>query len=304
MQGSVIGTHIVPQKRIELFQGCDGIQIQGIKPGFFQRPELAFDFCFAGAIPDFRMQEHGPDRTADEGKLLTHVAAAVIDIKFCGDPMGSYCGFQDFLEVVSVIVIKKPAAHQEPRVVVNDHDAVDPPALPVFGDIGKVTGICLPHLPESIFLEGFPVLHGRVARRFQVMFFYETLDGADADRGRDKGLFHKMPVDLGGIEAWECLLQPVDLFDGGIRQHTCGALVGTFLRHERVNAAILVERDPFAERFGAIAEYRAVRQGQGIFSDPPVIGIPGRIRIKAMAGGRTWKSGGQRQRRNGNRRAG
>lgn len=130
------------------------------------------------------------------------------------------------------------------------------------------------------------------------------LDGADADRGGDESRLHKMPVDLGGVEPRECLLEAVDLFDGRVGQHPCGALVGAFLRHEGVDAAVLVEGHPFAECPGAVPEDGAVRQGEGVFGNPLVIGVPGRIRIKAMAGGRTWKSGGQRQRRNGNRRAG
>ncbi len=59
------------------------------------------------------MQEHRPDRAADEGELLIGVTAAVINIKLRRDPVGSHCGFEDFLEVAGVVVIKEPAAHQE-----------------------------------------------------------------------------------------------------------------------------------------------------------------------------------------------
>ena len=72
--------------------------------------------------------------------------------------------FQNFLEVESVIVIKKAAAYQEAGVVINDHDTVDPPALPVFGDIGEVTGICLPHFSKGVFLKSFPVPHRGISR--------------------------------------------------------------------------------------------------------------------------------------------
>ena len=113
MQGSIIGAYIVPQEGIELRQGGDGIHVQCIKPCFFQGSELALDFCLTGAIPYFCMEEYGPDGAADQGELLIRVGAAVIDIKFRRNTVGSHCVFQDFLEVVSVIVIKKPAAYQK-----------------------------------------------------------------------------------------------------------------------------------------------------------------------------------------------
>ncbi len=114
------------------------------------------------------------------------------------------------------------------------------------------------------------------------MPLHEALDGADADRGRDEGFFHEVPVDLGRVQPWECFLEAVDLFDGRVREHPGGALVGTFLWHERIDAAVLVEGHPFAEGLGAVLEDGAVRQGEGLFRDPLVIGVPGRIRIKAM----------------------
>ena len=56
----------------------------------------------------------------------------------------------------------------------------------------------------------------------------------------------------------------------------------SFLWHERIDAAVLVEGHPFAEGLRTVLEYGAVRQGEGSFRDPLVIGVPGRIRIKAM----------------------
>lgn len=114
------------------------------------------------------------------------------------------------------------------------------------------------------------------------MVLYEALDGADTDRGGDERRFHEMLMDLGGVEPGECLFKAVDLFDGRVRQHPGGPLVGAFLWHERIDAAVLVEGHPFAEGLGAVLEYGAVRQGKGPLGDPLVIGVPGRIRIKAM----------------------
>ena len=61
------------------------------------------------------------------------------------------------------------------------------------------------------------------------MPLHEALDGADADRGRDEGFFHEVPVDLGRVQPWECFLEAVDLFDGRVREHPGGALIGAFL---------------------------------------------------------------------------
>lgn len=114
------------------------------------------------------------------------------------------------------------------------------------------------------------------------MPLHKTLDGADTDRSWDKGLLDEMPVDLGGIEPWEGLLEPVDLFDGGIWKCPCSPLVRTFPWHKGIDAAALVEGYPFADGFWAVVEYRTVRQGKGTRGNALVIGIPGRIRIKAM----------------------
>ena len=114
------------------------------------------------------------------------------------------------------------------------------------------------------------------------MFLHEALDGADADCGRDEGFFNEVPVDLGRVQPWEGFLEAVDLLDGRVREHPGGALIGTLLRHEGVDAAVLVEGHPFAEGLWAVLEYRAVRQGKRFFGDTLVVSVPGRIRIKAM----------------------
>lgn len=114
------------------------------------------------------------------------------------------------------------------------------------------------------------------------MLFHEALNSTNTDRGRDKSLFHKMTVDLRGIQARERFFQPIDLFDGCVREDSSGAFVGAFLRHEGVNATILIEGDPLAEGFGAVLEYRAVRQGERFFCDSLIISVSGRVGIKVM----------------------
>ena len=196
--------------------------------------------------------------------------------------MGCHGIPQHLLEVIGIIVIEEAAAHQKTGMVINNHNAVDSPALAGLRDIRQVTGIGLPHLPKGVFFKCLPVPHAGVACRFQVMFLDEALDGADADCGRDEGFFNEVPVDLCRVQPWEGLLEAVDLLDGRIREHPGGALIGAFLGHEGVDAAVLVEGHPFAEGLGAVLEHGAVRQGEGFFRDSLVIGVPGRIRIKAM----------------------
>ncbi|EOS22115.1 hypothetical protein C806_03891, partial [Lachnospiraceae bacterium 3-1] len=84
----------------------------------------------------------------------------------------------------------------------------------------------------------------------------EALDGADADRGRDEGFFHEVPVDLGRVQPWECFLEAVDLFDGRVREHPGGALVGTFLWHERVDAAVLVVMEKRSQSLSTVDRRR------------------------------------------------
>ena len=165
------------------------------------------------------MQEHGPDRAADQGELFVGVAAAVIDIKLHGDPISGNCLLEHLLEVVGIVIVEKPSAYQETGMVVNDHNAVDTPAFSVFGDIRQVAGIRLPHFPEGIFLKSLTVLHAGVPGRFQVMVPDKTLDRADIDCGGDERILHKLFVDLGGIEPGESFLETENLLDGSIREH-------------------------------------------------------------------------------------
>ena len=228
------------------------------------------------------MQEHCSDRAADQGELLIGVAAPVIHVKFHWDPVGRHRLFEHFLEAVSIIIVKEPAAYQEAGMVVNDHDAVNAPAFSVFCDVRQVACVRLPHFPECIFLKSLPVFHVGIPGGFQVMVPDKTLDRADIDCGGDKRILHKLFVNLGGVEPRECLLKAVDLLDGSVRQHPGGSFVRTLLWHQRVNPACLVEGYPFADGLWVVLESGAVRKCQGFFRDPPVISIPGRVRIKPV----------------------
>ena len=186
------------------------------------------------------------------------------------------------LKVIGVVAVEEPAAHQEPGVVIDDQDAVDPSALAVLRDIRQIARVRLPHFAEGVFLKRLPIPHVRVPGRFEVMVLHEALDGADADCGGDECRLYKVLMDLGSVQPGECLFEAVDLLNGGVRQHPGGTLVGALLWHKGVDTAVLVKGHPFAEGFGAVLEHGAVRQGEGLFCDPLVIGVSGRIRIKAM----------------------
>ena len=67
----------------------------------------------------------------------------IVHVKLGRDAMGSHSLLEHLLEVIGIVIIEEAAAHQEPGVVVDDHDAVDPPALAVLGDIRKVARIAL-----------------------------------------------------------------------------------------------------------------------------------------------------------------
>ena len=76
--------------------------------------------------------------------------------------MGGHGVFEYLLEVIGIIVIEEPASHQEAGVVIDNHDAVDPPAPAVLRDIRQVTSISLPHFAKGVFFKSLPVPHVRV----------------------------------------------------------------------------------------------------------------------------------------------
>ena len=76
-------------------------------------------------------------------------------------------------------------------MVVDDHDDVDAPCLPVLGDVREVTGVCLPNFAEFILLVGLAVTQVRIPGGFQVIVPDETLDGINTDRSVNKGIAYK-----------------------------------------------------------------------------------------------------------------
>ena len=130
-------------------------------------------------------------------------------------------------------------------MVVDDHDTVDPAALPILSDIGKVTGISLPDLAEFVLFVGFTAAEVWVTGRFQVVVADETLDGIHTDFSRDKRFPYQMFIDLGGVHSWMFQLDAVDLCNGFVIQGTGAALVSTDIWHQGVKAAKFILGLPF-----------------------------------------------------------
>ena len=228
------------------------------------------------------MQEYRADGTADQGKLFVRIAAPIIDIKLQGDPISRHGLLEHFLEVISIVVIKQAAANQETGMVVNDHNAVDPPTFPVFCDIRQITGIRLPHFPKGILFKSLAVPHAWITCGFEVIMPDKALDSTNADRSRNERILHKLFVDLCGIEPGESLFQTVDLFYSGIREDPGSTFIRAFLWHQGIDPACLVKGYPFADGLGAVLENGSIRQGQWFFRDAAVISVPGSIRKKAV----------------------
>lgn len=163
VEGSVVRAYVISEHSVELRQRSNGTDVKGIKPAFLQGAEMAFHLAFAGAITDFCVKEQYSQRYADHGKLFIGVAAAVGDVELIRDTIGGNGGLEDLLEVAGIVIIEQSVADQEPRVVINDHDAVDTSGLAVFGDVWKVTGIRLPDLAEFVLFIGLTVPEIRIS---------------------------------------------------------------------------------------------------------------------------------------------
>lgn len=64
--------------------------------------------------------------------------------------------------------------NEEPGMVTNDHDAIDPSGCAAFGDVGKIVGVSQSDLSEFVLFKGFAVTEIRSSARFQVVVPYET----------------------------------------------------------------------------------------------------------------------------------
>jgi hypothetical protein len=165
--------------------------------------EMAFYFPFAGTVTHFRVQEQDTEGYADHRKLFVAVGTAVIDVKLVWDSVGGNRVFQNLLEVGGIVAVEQFTADEEPGMVIDDHDTVDPARFSIFRDVREIAGVRLPDLPEFIFLKCLAVTQVWISCGFEVIVADEALDGVHADSGRDKGITDEPFVDLGRIHARE-----------------------------------------------------------------------------------------------------
>ena len=273
MEGGVVRAHIVQEQGVELFQGSDIIQLQGVEPTLLKGTEVALHLGLTGSIPHLGVEQDCTQRAADEGELLIGVGGAVVHIELHGDAVGGDSGLEHLLEVVGGVVVEKPAPNQEPGVVVYDHDAVDTPPPAILGNVGQITGVRLPQLPERVLLKCLAVPQIGIPGAFQVVVLDIALNGAHAHRGWDEALFHQLPVDLRGVEPGKCLFEAVDLLNSGVRENTGSALVRTLPGHERLNSSVLVLGHPFGDCPRTVPHHASIRECKGIACDAFIVRI-------------------------------
>ena len=88
MEGGVVRAHIVQEQGVELFQGSDIIQLQGVEPTLLKGTEVALHLGLTGSIPHLGVEQDCTQRAADEGELLIGVGGAVVHIELHGDAVG------------------------------------------------------------------------------------------------------------------------------------------------------------------------------------------------------------------------
>lgn len=114
VEGSVIGTHVIPEHRVELRQRSNGTDVKGVKPALLQGAEMAFHFALTGTVTDLCVKEQHPDGDTDHGQLFIRIAAAVVNVELVRDAIGSDGRFENLLEVAGIVVIEQLSADQEP----------------------------------------------------------------------------------------------------------------------------------------------------------------------------------------------
>jgi len=169
-------------------------------------------------------------------------------------------------------------------MVIDDHDTVDSSGIPVFHDVGELTGNSLPDLAEFTLLKGFTVTQVQIPRRFQVILFNKALDDADTDCFRNKRVSNQMLVNL-GVFSRGIFLNAVDLFNDGIGKDSCEAFVRTGREHENFQVTPLVHGNPFLDGLVVVFHNRTIWQSERRVSNSFVVGSSGRIRVKAWIAG-------------------
>ena len=126
----IVFPDICCQEIIELLQGADLADVEPVEPSFLKRPEIPLHLPLAGPIPDRGMQKHCPNGCADQIQLPVFVGRAGVHIQLVRDPISRHGVLEHLLEVVCILLVKDPSAHDHPGVVVQDHDQIGPVFFP------------------------------------------------------------------------------------------------------------------------------------------------------------------------------
>ena len=100
----------------------DSRDIKGRQPAAAEGPEVPFYFAFCSPVPDRGMGFDNAQGIKDQGELVVFKRTAVIHVDLIRDTVSGNGLLEYFLIVVSVIVIKDPAADDQAGVVIDDHD--------------------------------------------------------------------------------------------------------------------------------------------------------------------------------------
>lgn len=272
VNGGVVLSDVVRKEIVELRKGMDLPGIDHREPAAADGAEVPFDLPFCSTVPHRRMGLDDAERIKDECELLILKGAAVIHVDLIGDPIGLYGAFEDLLVVVPVVVVEDFAADDQAGMVVDDHDEVGPVGMTVFGDVGEIAGIGLPHAPEKGHLIGFPVFDGGVPGRPQVVFLEKALYGADTDRGIDIPLLQEHGVDHDTVDPRVLLTKLVGRGDGIFAQLPGDALIGPRSRKESVHPVFPIDAGPAFQGIGTVLVLRSIRALQRLLSDSPIVG--------------------------------
>ena len=122
MDSGVVPADVIGEQGIELFQRMDSRDIKGRQPAAAEGPEVPFYFAFCSPISNRGMGFDNAQGIKDQGELVVFKRTAVIHVDLIRDTVSGNGLLEYFLIVVSVIVIKDPAADDQAGVVIDDHD--------------------------------------------------------------------------------------------------------------------------------------------------------------------------------------
>ena len=118
MDSGVVPTDVSSEQGVEVFQRMDSRDIKGRQPAAAEGPEIPFNFPFCSPISNRGMRFDNAQGIKDQGELVVFKRTAVIHVDLIWDAVSGNGLLEYFLIVVSVIVIKDPAADDQAGVVI------------------------------------------------------------------------------------------------------------------------------------------------------------------------------------------